>query len=340
MSVSAEMREDIERFRFRNLHERILIGTASDRYAGWLGQIYSPGSYEGQISFRKKSVAGQSFDERTLPVRSVSEYFEHFPFLEIDYTFYQPLLDRDLQPASSFHVLSSYAGYLKPGDGIILKVPQAVSARRIRAGKEFIPNPDYLNPVLFTRQFYEPAGNILGDAIKGFIFEQEYHGKNERLPSDENAARLSEFFSAIPADSRYHLELRTPSYLTPSCFDVLSHHGVGQVLSHWTWLPRLRDQFSKSGGRFFNSGGDEVIRLMTPLHMSYDDSYVKAYPFDRMVEGMMSSSMLDDTVEIMEKALIAATRVYITINNRAGGNAPFIAQLLADNFLKRHSRIS
>ena len=31
----------IKEFRFRHLHPNILIGTASDRYAGWIGQIYS-----------------------------------------------------------------------------------------------------------------------------------------------------------------------------------------------------------------------------------------------------------------------------------------------------------
>jgi hypothetical protein len=31
----------IETFHFRNLHPKILLGTASDRYAGWIGQIYT-----------------------------------------------------------------------------------------------------------------------------------------------------------------------------------------------------------------------------------------------------------------------------------------------------------
>ena len=29
---------------------------------------------------------------------------------------------------------------------------------------------------------------------------------------------------------------------------------VGQVLSHWTWLPPLRKQLAKTGGEFFNAG--------------------------------------------------------------------------------------
>jgi hypothetical protein len=75
------------------------------------------------------------------------------------------------------------------------------------------------------------------------------------------AQALDRFFSLIPQDSRYHLELRTDLYLRNQVFDVLSKHGVGQVLSQWTWLPSLRKQLAKGDGRFFNSGNELVIRL-------------------------------------------------------------------------------
>jgi hypothetical protein len=41
-----------DKFHFRNLHPQVLIGTASDRYAGWIGQIYSQDRYTGRISQR------------------------------------------------------------------------------------------------------------------------------------------------------------------------------------------------------------------------------------------------------------------------------------------------
>ena len=64
---------------------------------------------------------------------------------------------------------------------------------------------------------------------------------------------------------------------------------LGKFLSHWTWLPPLRKQLAKADGRFFNAGNECVIRLLTPLDMRYEDSYVKAYPFDKLVEGMMAA---------------------------------------------------
>jgi len=39
--MGVDVRSEIERFIFRNLHDNLFTGTASDRYAGWLGQIYS-----------------------------------------------------------------------------------------------------------------------------------------------------------------------------------------------------------------------------------------------------------------------------------------------------------
>jgi hypothetical protein len=40
----------------------------------------------------------------------------------------------------------------------------------------------------------------------------------------------------------------------------------------------MRKQSAKAGGRFFNSGKQSVIRLLTPLGMRYDDSYIQVYP--------------------------------------------------------------
>ena len=80
-------------FLFRGPHQNIFFGTASDRYAGWIGQIYSQGRYEKGITRRSHKVGDKTFNEETLPVESETKYFEHFPLLEIDYTFYRLLLE-------------------------------------------------------------------------------------------------------------------------------------------------------------------------------------------------------------------------------------------------------
>ena len=128
---------DIKNLQFRGLHSDILIGTASDRYAGWIGQIYSEGKYDKGITRRSHKVGDKTFNEETLPVESVAEYFEHFPLLEIDYTFYRPLLELGGNPTQNFHVLKSYRQHMKDGDLVLLKAPQIVIARKLRRGVGF-----------------------------------------------------------------------------------------------------------------------------------------------------------------------------------------------------------
>ena len=145
---------------------------------------------------------------------------------------------------------------------------------------------------------------------------------------------LDEFFSKIPKDTWYHIGPRTEAYLADPVFEVLKKHGVGLVFSHWTRLPPLRKQFAKVNKMFFNSGKQAVIRLITPLRMSYEESYAKAFPFDKMVSGMLKPEMVEDTVKIVNEAIKDKIQVNLIINNRAGGNAPLIAQKIADRLHK------
>ncbi|MGD9041319.1 MAG: DUF72 domain-containing protein [Desulfobacteraceae bacterium] len=333
-----EETEGLDRFQFRDLHPSVFMGTASDRYAGWIGQIYSEERYRGKTTSRSKKVGGKSLKEEVLPVESVEEYFQHFSVLELDFTFYRPLLDKDSQPTQNHHVLQTYRRHLREQDRLILKVPQLVFAKRLWRGGKFVENPDYLKPDIFVNQFYVPATELLGPRLKGFIFEQEYQPKKARIPLAECAEELDQFFAVIPKDSRYHIELRTEPFLSEPYFQVLERYGIGQVLSHWTWLPPLRRQLSKSKDKFLNADKQCIVRLMTPLRVRYEEAYLKAYPFDKLIDGMMSHHMVEETAEIMSTAIREGVGVNVIINNRAGGNAPLIAQKVSEKFLEKHPK--
>ena len=323
---------DPDSFAFRGLHPDVSIGTASDRYAGWIGQIYSADRYSNRIKSRQNRVGGQSFVERVLPIESVQEYFEHFGVLELDFTFYRLLSESDGGPTQNYHVLRQYRRHLGEDDPLILKVPQIIFAQKLRRKGGFLENRDYLNAEIFTRQFYQPAVELLGEHIRGFVFEQEYQRKKDRSPPERMADDLDRFFESIPRDSRYHIELRTESLLATPVFEVMRKHGVGQVLSHWTWLPSLRRQFGLSGNTFMNAGGNSILRLLTPRGMRYEEAYAKAHPFDGLVEGMVSPQMVEDTVELIGQAVQQKARMNVIVNNRAGGNAPLIARQIASRF--------
>ena len=329
---------NLDQFQFRGLHPDVFLGTASDRYAGWIGQIYSETDHSDRISRSSHTVGGKAFVEEVLPVESVAEYFAHFRVLELDFTFYRLLLEEDGQPGQNYRVLERYRQFLKENDRIILKVPQVIFAQKLWRGGKFTENQAYLDPQMFLRRFYEPAVDLFGPHLKGLVFEQEYQRKQDRSPPQELATALDAFFGAIPGDDRYHVELRTEAFLCDSIFAVFARHGIGQVFSHWTWLPPLHQQFAESAERFFNSGKQCIVRLMTPRGMRYEDAYAKAHPFDRLVEGMLDPRMVEDTAELMRKGIEAGVQVNVIVNNRAGGNAPLIARRIAQRFLQIQPR--
>jgi len=319
-------------FEFRDIHPRLFIGTCSDRYAGWIGQIYSEGRYSDRITYREKTIGRQSFTEEVLPVESVEEFFTHFPVLEIDFTFYRTLLTEEGMPTQNHHVLEKYKNHLKSTDLVIVKVPQAVFAPRIRKGSEFVENKHYLDADLFIRSFYQPAGDILGENLAGFIFEQAYQRKEDRPSVSDMAGDLDRFFKTLPRDDRYHVEIRTAGLLKDPVLDALDKHGIGLILSHWTWLPSLEEQYSlwKERGGFSNKS--LLLRLVTPRNKTYAQTYQAAHPFNRLVEGMLREDMIEDTVEIIRGVVVQGKRIYLLINNRAGGNAPLIAERIAERF--------
>jgi uncharacterized protein YecE (DUF72 family) len=325
---------DLDRYGFRGFHPNVYLGTASDRYSGWLGQIYTSERYAGRITKRTHKVGGKSFVEAVLPLDSVAEYFEHFRVLELDFTFYRPLLDAAGKPTQTYRLLQQYHQFLQPDDRIVLKVPQQISAQKLYRAGEYLTNPDYLQPLLFTRRFYQPAVELFGPSLAAMVFEQEYQRQGERADVAKFAAQLDRFFRAVPADQRYHVELRTESHLAEPVFEVFSKHGLGQVLSHWTWLPGLAHQFARSGGRFLNRAQQCLVRLMTPRGVRYEEAYARAYPFDRMVDGMQDPLMVEETVHLMHTAIQEKTQIQVIVNNRAGGNAPDIARQIAERFVE------
>ena len=73
--------------------------------------------------------------------------------------------------------------------------------------------------------------------------------------------------------------------------------------------------------------------------MSYEESYAKAFPFDKMVPGMLDPEMIEDTAKIVNEAIKDKVQVNLIINNRAGGNAPLIAEKIADRLHSEKQQI-
>lgn len=332
------------KYALKDVHPQLRFGTASDRYAGWIGQIY-PDAMEAQVTTRKKKLAGRTFEERLVPVESTSEYFKHFAVLEIDFTYYRPLIDVDGSELSTLHLIRRYIEHA-PNDALfLLKVPRMFFSRWLRTyvgGKPgYTENAEYLSIDHYLPMFHDPAVSILGSQLAGLVFEQEYQRKGDTPEIDDYVADLEAFFSGVPDNARLHIELRSEHLLQPTYFEWLESRGIGHVFSHWTWLPPIRKQWALAGERFTGKS-DALVRLLTPLRVPYADAYAKTWPFDAVVpevaDTRQAHQMIDDTAALAFQAIEQGKTLNIVANNRAWGNAPELAQTVADRIMAEMRR--
>ena len=336
----AEARALIEEYKFRDLSPAVRFGTASDRYAGWIGQIY-PEHYEKEVTSRNRKLGGTTFKEQTVPIQSVVDYFEHFGVLELDFTYYRSLLDPDGEPTNNFFVLEQYASLAPENAQFLLKAPQSCFTRTLRRSRggevSYSENPEFLNAQIYITQFLEPALSILGDRLIGIIFEQSYQRVSDSPPFEQHLAELDAFFADIPESVQSHIEIRSPHLLTTPYFGWLESRGVGFVFSHWTWLPALRAQWKQCGGRFSAADGNSIVRLLTPLRLTYAKAYAQAHPFDKPVDAIVNSKggkdMILDVTALAFQASSQKATLNIIANNRAWGNSPKLAQAVATSLL-------
>ena len=62
----------------------------------------------------------------------------------------------------------------------------------------------------------------------------------------------------------------------PNYRKVLEHHGVAHVYNHWSYMPPLREQHQRMEEHF--TAPFTVLRLLTPLKMSYENAKKRAEP--------------------------------------------------------------
>lgn len=341
-----ERRQRADQYVLRDVHPHARFGTASDRYAGWIGQIY-PDAYAQLVQSRSRRLGGQKFEERTVPIESVREYFEHFDVLEIDFTFYRPLVENG-KATSNYFVLQQYADHAPDHARFFLKAPQPYFARRYRRARggnvTFEDNPTFLDAEAYVSGFQEPALAILGDRLAGVIFEQEYQRKSDGPNPVDNVVELDGFFQRIPPVVQNHIEIRSAHLLVPAYFDWLRHRGIGFVFSHWTWLPPLREQWKLCGQQFSAADRNVIARLLTPLKVPYEKAYALSHPFDSPVPEIANSrsarDMILDVTALIYRAEEMGFVVNVINNNRAYGNAPELGRNIAHRVLDEEERRS
>ena len=90
-------------------------------------------------------------------------------------------------------------------------------------------------------------------------------------------------------------------------------------------MPPLAEQHTRMQGF---TAVFTVLRLLTPLRISYAAAKKRAEPYTKIVEEL--PQMRRDAVQLVRKAVGAGRRAYFLVNNRAEGNAPLTVQALVE----------
>lgn len=284
----------------------VRFGTSTWTYEGWQGQIY------------KKSYAKSAFARECL-----GEYCQYlsdgeplFRTVGNDATFYRP-------PTAG--QLRLYLRQIPEDFEMCCKVWEEITipafAKHVRYGpKAGQPNPRFLDAALFNDLVLTPYREAPFEAHTGpFLFEFQQHS----MPSQEFCGRLDAFFSRLPTDFRYAVEIRNASLLGTEYRKVLENHRVAHVYNHWSWMPPLAEQHRRMK-RF--TAPVTVFRLLTPLNMAYEAAKKRATPYNKIVGEL--PEMRKDTVRLLQQAVTENRKAYVLVNNRAEGNAPLTIHAL------------
>ncbi len=298
--------------RFEELASRIpstvMFGTSTWNYPGWRGLVY-------QRDYGSKGAAARMLEEYAA--------FPLFRTVGVDSSFYAPPTEE---------VLRGYAEHLPPGFPCVSKVWSQLTVHTFtkaqdpaRAGKT---NPDFLNPDLFVEEIYQPYQRHFSSNTGPFIFEFQTLARSSGIDAEGFATRLDEFFSALPRDVQFGVEIRNDDFLTPMYFAVLREHGVAHVFNSWTRMPPIGHQLDLPGAM---TAPFIVARALLRPGRTYDEAVDAFAPYDRIREP--NPKLRRDLVRLVQTAVKTRVPAYLLVNNRAEGSAPLtiaaVAEMLA-----------
>jgi uncharacterized protein YecE (DUF72 family) len=286
----------------------VRFGTSTWTYEGWQGQVYT-----------------RQYAKSTFARECLGEYCQYqyqgeplFRTVGNDSTFYRPPTANQLR-AYLNQIPEDFQMCFKVWEEITIPSYAKQPRYGARAGQ---PNPRFLDAKLCEELVLAPYREAKFEPHTGlFLFEFQRHG----MSTDEFCSRLDKFFLQLPRDFRYAVEVRNPDLLGFSYLQVLSYHGVAHVYNHWSHMPPLAEQHARMHGfpAVFT-----VLRLLTPLKMSYEAAKKRAEPYTKIVEEL--PQMRRETVQLVRQAVNEGRRAYVLVNNRSEGNAPLTIQVLTD----------
>lgn len=286
------------------LPDAVRFGTSSWTYPGWKGMVY-------QRDYPKAGAAAAMLEEYA--------QFPLFRTVGIDSTFYAP---------PTPEVLQSYARVLPPGFPCVSKVWDRLTVHtfpkaryRAQGGER---NPDFLNPEVFLEEVLRPCETHFKEHLGPFVFEFQTIGRSARLTAQDFADLLDRFFSRLPRDVPYAVELRNLEFLTPPYFAVLREHNVAHVFNSWTRMPPIGEQVELPGAF---SAPFTVARVLLRPGRTYSEAVDAFAPYDRIQDR--NPELRRDIARLIRQAQALRIPAYVLVNNRAEGSAPITIAAVA-----------
>ncbi|HWY76909.1 MAG TPA: DUF72 domain-containing protein [Verrucomicrobiae bacterium] len=282
----------------------VYIGTSSWKYAGWLGQLYSPQRYE----YRGK-VAKTRFERDCL-----TEYSEVFKTVCVDAAYYDFPRTENLRRLAD-QTPDDFKFGFKVTDALTIKKFPNLPRFGSKAG---LANPDFLNADLFATAFLKPCETIR-QKIGVLMFEFSRFWSTDYEHGRDFIANLDAFLGAIPSGWPYAIEMRNAKWLREEYLHCLARHGVSHVFNSWSAMPSITEQLALPGTR--TNPGLVAARFLLKPGRTFEQAVKMFQPYDKTRE------FNDDEREAGRVLIVEGVRyeprrkTYIYVNNRLEGNA-------------------
>lgn len=270
----------------------VILGTSSWNYPSWKGLLYREG------------------DDST---NYLTQYAKHYNSVEIDQWFWS--LGKESLRLPARETVNSYDKATGSDFRFTVKCPNALTlTHHYTKEGPLRPNPYFLDPNLFMA-FYAALGP-LQSKIGLYIFQFEYLNRDKMASQSQFLAHLEQFFSALPPDLPYGVEIRNPLYLNQDYFLALQKGALIPVLVEGYWMESVVTTIERYQHFFPNT-------LCLRLHGS------ERKEMERMTGQEWNQIVRPNEASLVRiigavKALLYSDnmKIYLTVNNHYEGSAP------------------
>jgi len=294
----------------------IRLGTSSWFFPGWRGLVYE--GVHPQVALSKCGL--EAYAQIPL-LRTVS----------LDRTFYAPITIVQYQ---------GYARQVPDHFSFVVKAPALVCDAVIRdeEGRGKVPNPNFLDAAIATREFVVPCLEGLGDKAGPLVFQISPLPRSLVEEAATLVERLAAFFAALPLEIGKHrplyaLELRNAELLTPRLMKMLATVGTRYCVGLHDRMPEVERQELALRALDGNTPGPLVVRWNLHRGFLYQAARQRYEPFDQLVDEDLETRLV--LARMVAAAFKAKRKVWVTVNNKAEGSAPLSLVKLAEEIAQQ-----